>query len=122
MAEMVPVNWHWTGEERPVGESGQIWFKNLMGTDFEYHNAPEKTADAHRSGGFATLGDIGYVDDASPSEELERDLIRHVRDHLAGYKAPRSVDFEDALPRHPTGKLYKRLLRDRYWEGTGRSM
>jgi long-chain acyl-CoA synthetase len=32
------------------------------------------------------------------------------------------VDFEDELPRHPTGKLYKRLLRDRYWAGTGRTI
>ena len=32
---------------------------------------------------------------------------------------PRSIDFEDQLPRLPTGKLYKRLLRDRYWGKTG---
>ena len=36
-------------------------------------------------------------------------------ERLAGFKVPRSVDFEDELPRHPTGKLYTRLLRDRYW-------
>ena len=30
-------------------------------------------------------------------------------------ECPRSVDFEAELPRHPTGKLYKRLLKDRYW-------
>ena len=36
---------------------------------------------------------------------------------LADVKCPRSVDFEAELPRHPTGKLYKRILRDRYWEG-----
>jgi long-chain acyl-CoA synthetase len=35
--------------------------------------------------------------------------------HLARYKCPRSVDFIDELPRLPTGKLYKRLLKDRYW-------
>jgi len=35
--------------------------------------------------------------------------------HLARHKCPRSIDFEAALPRLPTGKLYKRLLRDRYW-------
>ena len=34
---------------------------------------------------------------------------------LAGYKVPRSVDFTDTLPRLPTGKLYKRLLKDQYW-------
>ena len=36
---------------------------------------------------------------------------------MAGYKVPRSIDFEDELPRHPTGKLYTRLLRAKYWEG-----
>ena len=43
------------GNQVPTGESGQIWFKNLMGTDFEYHNAPEKTASAHREGGYGTV-------------------------------------------------------------------
>jgi long-chain acyl-CoA synthetase len=50
-----------------------------------------------------------------PGPELEQELIAFCREHLAGYKCPRSVDFEAELPRLPTGKLYKRLLRDRYW-------
>jgi long-chain acyl-CoA synthetase len=49
--------------------------------------------------------------------ELERELIAFCREHLAHFKCPRSVDFVDELPRLPTGKLYKRLLRDRYWTG-----
>jgi long-chain acyl-CoA synthetase len=56
--------------------------------------------------------------DAGP--ELEAELIAWCRRHLAAYKCPRSVDFEAELPRHPTGKLYKRLLRDRYWAAAGR--
>jgi acyl-coenzyme A synthetase/AMP-(fatty) acid ligase len=55
------------------------------------------------------------MDDAGP--ELERELLAFCRDHLAHYKCPRSIDFEAELPRQPTGKLYKRLLRDRYWTG-----
>jgi acyl-CoA synthetase (AMP-forming)/AMP-acid ligase II len=55
------------------------------------------------------------MDDAGP--DLERELIAYCRDLLADVKCPRSVDFEAELPRHPTGKLYKRLLKDRYWEG-----
>ena len=47
--------------------------------------------------------------------DIERELIAFCREHLAHYKCPRSVDFEAELPRLPTGKLYKRLLRDRYW-------
>jgi long-chain acyl-CoA synthetase len=51
-----------------------------------------------------------------PGPELERELIAFCREHLAHFKCPRSVDFQDELPRLPTGKLYKRLLRDRYWK------
>jgi len=46
---------------------------------------------------------------------LEQELLAFCRDKLAHYKCPGSVDFERELPREPTGKLYKRLLRDRYW-------
>ena len=46
---------------------------------------------------------------------LEKELVDYCREHLAHLKCPRSIDFEKELPRHPTGKLYKRLLKDRYW-------
>lgn len=52
-----------------------------------------------------------------PGSALEQELIAFCREHLSHVKCPKSVDFEDELPRLPTGKLYKRLLRDRYWEG-----
>ena len=48
-------------------------------------------------------------------------LIDYCRQHLAPMKCPRTVDFTDALPRLPTGKLYKRALRDSYWQGHGTS-
>jgi fatty-acyl-CoA synthase len=48
---------------------------------------------------------------------LEQELLAYCRSELATYKCPRSVDFVDELPRDDNGKLYKRLLRDRYWEG-----
>jgi fatty-acyl-CoA synthase len=54
---------------------------------------------------------------SSPGPDLEGRLLAFARERIAHYKCPRSVDFVDALPRLPTGKLYKRLLRDRYWEG-----
>ena len=47
--------------------------------------------------------------------DLERELIAFCGQHLARQKCPRSIDFEAELPRLPTGKLYKRILRDRYW-------
>jgi long-chain acyl-CoA synthetase len=170
------------GKRCEAGEAGQIYFKSLLGSDFEYHKAPEKTVAAHLEPGVGTLGDVGYLDDegylflsdrkidmiisggvniypaeieavlighpdvadaavfgipddemgeqvkaavelvdgVEPSDELAADLIAHTRRHLAGYKAPKTIDFEEHLPRQPTGKLYKRLLRDPYWEESGR--
>ncbi|MEU5987694.1 AMP-binding protein [Spirillospora sp. NPDC047418] len=60
---------------------------------------------------------VELADGAEPSDAVAGELIEHVRASLAGYKAPRSVDFVERMPRTPTGKLYKRLLRDPYWEG-----
>ena len=57
------------------------------------------------------------VDMADAGPDLERELIAYCREHLADVKCPRTVDFLAELPRHPTGKLYKRLLKDQYWEG-----
>jgi long-chain acyl-CoA synthetase len=172
------------GATCPAEVDGQIWFRSRLGTDFEYHDDPDKTAAAHREGGWGTLGDIGRfdqdgylylsdrkidmiisggvniypaeiegvlvahpavadaavfgvpdremgesvmavvqpidaVDDPAP---LAAELQDHVRSVLAGYKVPRTVVFDDDLPRTPTGKLLKRVLRDPYWEGVGRSI
>jgi len=49
------------GTPVPAGVTGDVWFRNLMGSDFEYHGAPDKTAASHRAG-FATLGDVGHLD------------------------------------------------------------
>ncbi len=55
-------------------------------------------------------------DGITGSDELEQEIIDYVRQRIAHYKAPRSVDFADELPRTPTGKLAKRLLINRYLE------
>ena len=51
---------------------------------------------------------------------LERELIDYCRANLASVKCPRTVDFREELPRDQTGKLYKRLLRDEYWQDQDR--
>ena len=53
---------------------------------------------------------------------LEADILAFGRERLAGYKVPRSIDFEPELPRYPTGKLFIRQLRERYWADRGRSI
>ncbi len=52
------------------------------------------------------------MDAAGP--ELEKELIDYCRSSISPIKCPRSIDFQESLPRHPTGKLYKRLIRDQY--------
>jgi long-chain acyl-CoA synthetase len=166
------------GNEVPIGDEGGIYF-GKSAQEFEYHNDPEKTADARLANGWSTLGDIGKLDDdgflyltdrksnmiisggvniypqetenvltvhpkvqdvavfgipnadfgeevkavvqpadmSHADEALERELIAYCREHLADVKCPRSIDFREELPRHPTGKLYKRLLKDEYWKG-----
>ena len=54
--------------------------------------------------------------------ELERELKTFCRASLADLKCPRSIDFRAELPRHPTGKLYKRILKDEYWKNSGRAI
>jgi long-chain acyl-CoA synthetase len=56
------------------------------------------------------------------AERDPRELIEFARGSLGGYKVPKSVDFADALPRNPSGKLLKREIRAPYWEGRERQI
>ncbi|HYD08852.1 MAG TPA: acyl-CoA synthetase [Acidimicrobiales bacterium] len=58
---------------------------------------------------------LELMDGVAWSDELAADLDSYCRDRLAAFKVPRSYDVMDELPRLPTGKLYKRVLRDAYW-------
>ncbi len=58
---------------------------------------------------------VQLLDPDAAGPEKEAELLAFCRERLATYKCPRSVDFEAQLPRQDTGKLYKRLLKDRYW-------
>jgi acyl-CoA synthetase (AMP-forming)/AMP-acid ligase II len=62
---------------------------------------------------------VQLMDGVSADGATAARLMAHCREQLADVKCPRSVDFVDELPRLPTGKLVKRLLRDQYWEGQG---
>lgn len=162
------------GRECPAGVIGQVYLSG--GSPLEYHGDPAKTAAAHHPSGWATMGDLGYVDNdgylfltdrkaftiisggvniypreveerllehravadaavfgvpdedlgevvmavvepapgCSPSLALARELYQHLRDRLAGFKAPRHLDFVASLPRLETGKIRKHDLRTRY--------
>jgi acyl-CoA synthetase (AMP-forming)/AMP-acid ligase II len=167
------------GAECPAGVTGSVYVRRPSKLDFEYHNAPGKTASAHRAPGTFTVGDLGRVDDDGylfltgrtfdtiisggvniypaeveaallshrgvrdvavfgipdndfgeavmavieadpaaglPSEDLPEVLDAHCRGQLAGYKRPRRYRVVGSLPRRPTGKLDKQVLRAPYWE------
>ncbi len=59
---------------------------------------------------------------AQASADLAEGLLAHCRERLAKYKCPRAIDFVAELPRDPSGKLYKRKLRDPYWQGRERKI
>ncbi|MGH9017240.1 MAG: acyl-CoA synthetase [Acidimicrobiales bacterium] len=67
--------------------------------------------------GQAVKAVVQAVDPSAAGPDLEAELLAYCREKLATYKCPRTVDFAPSLPRDPNGKLYKRLLRDPYWEG-----
>jgi long-chain acyl-CoA synthetase len=171
------------GRRLPPGENGLLYARHRTTPRlFEYHGAPEKTAESFLDDHTFTIGDIGRVDadgwvhladrqshtiisggvNIYPAEiesvlhehpavadvavfgvpdedwgesvkaaielragftacdELAREILAWSRQRLAGYKVPRSIDFEPALPRHASGKLYLRKLRDPYWAGRSR--
>jgi len=62
------------------------------------------------------------VDGVKPGPELAADILAYCGGRLAKFKTPKSIDFTDDMPRDPNGKLYKRKLRDPYWEGRERAI
>ncbi len=56
------------------------------------------------------------------TQATEEELIGFCKEILASYKKPRYVEFRDALPKSPTGKILKRVLRDEYWDGQARKV
>jgi long-chain acyl-CoA synthetase len=121
------------GREMQTGEPGAVYFAG--GRPFEcgvnvYPQETENLLVTHpkvldvavigvpdEEMGEAVKAVVTPRDMAEAGPDLERELIAWCRERLSPIKCPRSVDFEAELPRHPTGKLYKRLLRDRYWAG-----
>ncbi len=56
------------------------------------------------------------------NDELAQEILAYCADKLAKFKTPKSIDFTSEMPRDPNGKLYKRKLRDPYWEGAQRAL
>jgi acyl-CoA synthetase (AMP-forming)/AMP-acid ligase II len=97
----------------------------ITGAENVYPAEVESALAAHP--GVADVAVIGVPDEtwgeavkaivvkAPDTETGEEELIAHTRDRIAAFKAPSTVDFIDALPRNPSGKILKRELRKPYW-------
>jgi long-chain acyl-CoA synthetase len=92
----------------------------------------EIEAELHKMPGVADCGVFGIPDEEygeaicavvqpSPGVDLsETEVKAFLRQHMAGYKVPKRVDFHALLPREDSGKIFKRKLREPYWEGLDR--
>jgi acyl-CoA synthetase (AMP-forming)/AMP-acid ligase II len=69
----------------------------------------------HDDMGEEVVAVIQPVDMAEATDTFREEIMAYAREKLSGVKLPRRIDFLAELPRHDTGKLYKRLLRDQYW-------
>ncbi|MDE2351201.1 MAG: long-chain-fatty-acid--CoA ligase [Alphaproteobacteria bacterium] len=134
----VAGGWFHTGDAGYFDEDGYLYIhdrlKDMIVTGGEnvYPAEVENAIFGHP--GVADVAVIGVPDSRwgeavkavvvkKPGAEVSAaDLIAHARGRIAGYKLPKSVDFVDALPRNPTGKVLRRELRQPYWEGRERQV
>ena len=65
---------------------------------------------------------IEPAEGVEPNDALAEEILAYCADKLAKFKTPKTIDFTNEMPRDPNGKLYKRKLRDPYWEGVQRSL
>jgi len=137
-AQAIRDGWFYTGDAGYVDVDGYLYIHDrvkdmiVSGGENVYPAEVESVLFAHP--GVADAAVIGVPDDrwgeavkavvvrAAGSAVTAEDLVAHCQGKLAGYKRPRSVDFVDALPRNPTGKILKRELRAKYWEGRTRQV
>jgi len=128
--------WLRTGDAAYLDEEGYVYLHDRMkdmvvsGGENIYPAEVENVLLAHP--GVSDAAVIGVPDDtwgeavkaivvrAPGAEADEAELISFCRERLAHYKCPKSVDYADALPRNPSGKILKRELREPFWEGRER--
>jgi acyl-CoA synthetase (AMP-forming)/AMP-acid ligase II len=130
--------WFYTGDAGFLDEDGYLYIHDrikdmiISGGENIYPAEVESAVFSHPS--VADVAVIGVPDDRwgeavkaivvkKPGAEVtQEEIIAFARQRIAHYKAPRSVDFIEALPRNPSGKILKRELRKPYWEGRARQV
>ncbi len=134
-ATVTPEGWLKTGDAGYVNDDGYVFLfdrvKDMIVTGGEnvYPAEVENVLMNHPG-----IGDVAVIGVPDPTwgeavkalvvrvgnGPSESDVIAFAREQLAGYKVPKSVEFIDALPRNPSGKVLKHLLREPYWQGVDR--
>jgi long-chain acyl-CoA synthetase len=135
-AKALRDGWYLSGDAGWMDEDGYLYIhdrvKDMIVSGAENIYPAEVENALHNHGAVADCAVIGVPDDkwgeavkavvvlkpgATASAE---ELIAHARTRIAGYKVPKSIDFIEALPRNPSGKILKRELRKTYWPEGGR--
>jgi acyl-CoA synthetase (AMP-forming)/AMP-acid ligase II len=134
--EALEGGWMHTGDAGTLDEEGFLYIQDrvkdmiVSGGENIYPREIEDVLLRHEA--IADAAAIGIPDDTwgeavqavvvlrEGANATGEEIIAFCREHLAGYKRPGSVEFVDALPRNPTGKILKRVLREPHWEGKRR--
>ncbi len=137
-ARTIRDGWLYSGDAGYLDEDGYLYVHDrvkdmiISGGENIYPAEVESALFGHPA--VADVGVIGVPDERwgeavkaivvrKPGIEVtEAELIAFCRERIAHYKAPKSVDFVESLPRNPTGKILKRVLRAPYWEGRDRQV
>lgn len=137
-ARSIRDGWFYSGDAGYVDEAGYVYIhdriKDMIVSGGENVYPAEVESALFKHDDIADVAVIGVPDDRwgeavkaivvrkEGSAVTEADIQDFARAHIAGYKVPKSVDFVDALPRNPSGKILKRELRSPYWEGQDRQV
>jgi len=130
--------WFRTGDAAYLDEEGYVYIYDrvkdmiVSGGENVYPAEVENALMAHPA--IADVAVIGVPDEKwgevpkalvvrkADTPVTEEEIISFARERLAGFKVPKSVDWIDALPRNPSGKILKKDLRAPYWEGKARQV
>ncbi|WP_128891361.1 long-chain-fatty-acid--CoA ligase [Erythrobacter sp. HKB08] len=135
---MIEGGWFRTGDAGILDEEGYLYIQDrikdmiISGGENVYPAEVESAVYGHPD--IADIAIIGVPDDKwgeavkavvvkKPGSDLdEQGVISYAKERIAGFKCPKSVDFIEALPRNPSGKILRRELRAPYWEGRERQV
>jgi acyl-CoA synthetase (AMP-forming)/AMP-acid ligase II len=136
--EVKAGGWYHTGDAASLDKEGFLYIKDrvkdmiITGGENVFPAEVENALHSHAE--ITDVAVIGIPDDKwgeaikavivrKPGSSLsEADIIDYARTRIAGFKVPKSIDFIDELPRNPSGKILRRVLRAPYWDAVGRQV